>query len=141
METKSFKAKDISYILKEKYDGSTIINAVYNNKNIGYVSFVVKRGKAWLYKVFVNEVFRHLKIGTNLIKLFENYCVEHLVKDIEGKYYPEEKDEIVRKFYQDNGYSIDREYYDIYVSKNTLSKQKVDIELINDNHVEEIEKV
>ena len=86
---------------------------------------------AGVFDISVYDEYRNMKIGSTLLKLFENFCIQHFVKSVEGKYYPETEDKVVRKFYENNGYSIDKEYYETFISKYNLKKLDVDVEVEN----------
>ena len=119
------------YKYNENDAGVFDISVYAEDKKVAFITFKLKSNTAWLYKVFVNDEYRNMKIGSTLLKLFENFCVQHFVKAVEGKYYPETEDKIVRQFYENNGYSIDKEYYETFILKYNLKKSDVDVEVEN----------
>ena len=61
-----------------------------------------------------------------LIKLFENDCIEHYVREIEGKFYPhDEEGDVVRVFYEKHGYTIYKDGYDTEIYKCNLKKHEI----------------
>jgi len=125
----------IKYIESTDYNDEKYIGAVLDEKMIGFLRFKVIDRKPWLYFVGVNKDYRHLKeeqVGSNLLKIFENYCAARNLWGLEGKYWPEgEKESVVRKFYERNGFKIEREDYDIIVYKSQPVKNNLSVEVEN----------
>lgn len=130
---------EIEYIKKiDENDGSIIIDAICNQQTIGYVSYIIRKKQAWLYKIEVSSKFRKNGIGSALIKIMEDDCACHHVWSIEGKYYPENAtNEEVSSFYQKHGFSIYKDDYETLVGKFSLSRQNLENLLIKEEYIEE----
>ena len=62
-----------------------------------------------------------------LLKLFENDCIEHYVKVVEGKFYPhDEEGDVVKSFYEKHGYSIYKDGYDTEIYKCNLKMNELE---------------
>ena len=120
------KKLNIKYTFSSNEDGQNYISAFDDDRLIGFLRYKISDGKSWLYFVGVQKEYRHLKeeqIGTNLMHIFENECEKRRVWGIEGKYYPKgEEGCVVKRFYERNGYSIEREDYDLIVYKSRPTK-------------------
>ena len=77
---------------------------VENNKKIGFISFQIKDGKTWIYKIETSKNFLHQGIGTALLFAMEYISMLNNVKVVEAKYYPE--NEFAKPFYEKYGYHI-----------------------------------
>ena len=77
---------------------------VENNKKIGFISFQIKDGKTWIYKIETNKEHFHQGIGTALLFAMEYISMLNNVKVVEAKYYPE--NEFAKPFYEKYGYHI-----------------------------------
>lgn len=112
------------------------IGAMLDGKLIGHLIYKLNKDEAWLHFVGVKKSYRHLKeeqVGSNLMRIFENDCHNHRIWRIEGKFWPKgEKCEVVKRFYDRNGYEIDRDGYDLLIFKFTpnYSKLSFDVEEI-----------
>lgn len=108
-------------------DDYVVIEAIDNNKIIGFINYKFKKnGRVWLNNIVVNKEYRTKGIGTMLIKLFENDCLEHYVREIEGKFYPhDEEGDVVRVFYEKHGYTIYKDGYDTEIYKCNLKKHEI----------------
>ena len=78
-------------------------------------------------------------LGKILITLMEKFAIDHRIDCIDGKYYPE--NETAVHFYKNNGYVVDREDYEQYITK-YLDKKKVQenfnkLEIIDQKNEEE----
>lgn len=115
--------KEIVYIKKTNNNLRTI-DAVYGQTPIGYISYKIERGSAWLYKVVVSEDFRGHGVGSSLLKIMEDECALCRVWDIEGKYYPEgASNEEVSSFYNKHGFEIYKEGYETFIGKTSPTRQ------------------
>lgn len=129
-------SKKIKFVKCQDENNLKIIAAVIDNKVIGYLHYKVNRDAIWLSIIEVDKKYRHSgeKIGTKLLQIFENDCC-YINKSIEGKFYPKgETAEVVKKFYNANGYSVDKEYYDWTVFKMGASHHNLDIEVKEINY-------
>lgn len=108
-------------------DDYVVIEAIDNDKIIGFINYKFKKnGRVWLNNIVVNKEYRTKGIGTILIKLFENDCIEHYIREIEGKFYPhDEEGDVVRAFYEKHGYTIYKDGYDTEIYKCNLKKHEV----------------
>ncbi len=127
------KNLNIKYVQSQNEDKQKFIGAILDEKLIGFLRYKIKRDQAWLYNVEVFREFRHLKneqIGSNLMRIFENDCHSSSVWCIEGKYWPKgEEGAVVKRFYDRNGYKIEREDYDLIVYKLSPSKTELPFEI------------
>ncbi len=119
----------INYVKAKDEKDIVYIGAILNDKMIGHLTYKIKEDSAWLYFVGVDRDYRHLKdeqVGSNLMRIFENDCVKHRLWCLEGKFWPKgEEGDVVRRFYNRNGYEIEREDYDLIVYK--TSPQMTDL--------------
>lgn len=111
--------KNDFYYIKYKNNDCFKIDCVHNDKIIGFINyrFNFKNRSVWLNKIVVEEKERNQGVGKNLLNLFENDCLNKRISSVEGKYYPETDNQIVKNFYEKNGYSIEREGYDTCIFK------------------------
>ncbi len=97
----------------------TSINAydITTLEMLGYVNFSIKYetygGKCWIYKIEAYNPGTGLGKALNIC--MEKYLADRRVKNIEAKYYP--TNEVAQPFYLNNGYRIEREDYEQYVTK------------------------
>ncbi len=112
---------------KEK-DDYIQIEAIDNNEIVGFINYKFKRsGKVWLNNIVVNKEYRTKGIGSMLLKLFENDCIEHYIKVVEGKFYPhDEEGDVVKSFYEKHGYSIYKDGYDTEIYKCNLKMNELE---------------
>ena len=61
------------YKYNENDAGVFDISVYAEAKKVAFITFKLKSHTAWLYKVFVNDEYRNMKIGSTLLKLFENF--------------------------------------------------------------------
>lgn len=116
---------EVVYIKKVNNDLTTI-DAVYGKTPIGYISYKIERGSAWLYKVAVSKKFRGHGVGGSLLKIMENDCELARVWSIEGKYYPEgASNEEVSSFYKKHGFEIYKDGYETLVGKTNPTRQNL----------------
>lgn len=116
--------KIIAYKLTEK-DG------VYTDTKVGYLDYklIENSRECWIHNVSVTDKeFLGLGIGTYLLKNFEEFAYKNFKPNIEGKFYPKEPGnyEQVMKFYQSNGYFVDR-YDNWRISKTLWNEDYKDI--------------
>lgn len=109
----------LKFEAKEKY---WQIDA-YNEKdeNIGYVNMLKNSRGLWLNKIFVEEQERFQGVGQALLNAFEAFIERFGYTYVEGKFYPENT--YAREFYEKNGYTIDKDGYETYVSKDFYKKK------------------
>ncbi len=107
--------------IKSEYNNQKYLGAMLDDKMVGFLRYKISKRDAWLYFIGVNKEYRNhkdLHIGTKLMKIFENDCANKFVYFIEGKFYPKgESGDVVRKFYDKNGYKIEREDYELLINK------------------------
>ena len=132
----------IVYIKKtSESDNTTIINAMFNQEIVGYISYKIHKSQAWLYKIEFSSKFRKYGIGSALIKIMEDDCACHRVWNIEGKYYPENaSNEEVSGFYK-HGFSIYKDGYETLVGKFSPSEQNLENLLIKEECSDENENI
>lgn len=127
----------IKYIKTQNDENQILIGAVFNDKLIGYIRYGTTK-KIWISNLKVAKEFRHNgeKIGTKLLQIFENDCA-FINRFIEGKFYPEgESGDVVKKFYNVNGYSVTKEGYDWIVFKSRPMQHDIDIDVIQVDYKE-----
>ena len=97
----------MEFIKKEEND-YFVIEAIENDAVIGFINYKFKQNrKVWLNNIKVNKEYRHTGIGTTLLYLFENDCLDHFIKEVEGKFYPhDEEGSVVKTFYEKHGYYV-----------------------------------
>lgn len=126
---------NVKYVQTEDEDGQRYVGALIENKMAGFLRYKLDNGRAWLYFVGVQREYRHLKdeqIGSNLMHIFENKCAMYNIWGLEGKYYPKgEEGSVVKRFYERNGYAIEREDYDLIVYKSRPRKTELNFEVEN----------
>ena len=88
------------------------------SEQIGFINFKLnsKNPKSvWLNKIQIKEKYQSNGLANILLELFETYCKDKRYFTIEGKFYPE--NDHAKPFYEKNGYTIEKEYYDTYIYK------------------------
>lgn len=98
-----------------------LANAMNQTEEIlGYVSFYViienNRKRIWLNKIATDKEYRNIGIGSKLLEFLECYARRKRIYYIEGRYFPE--NESAKSFYENRGYSIEKDGYDTFVCKN-----------------------
>ena len=122
----------IRYVMCDNGYDQKVVGAVLDEKLVGYARYKIENREAWLYNIKVNEEFRHLKdekIGSHLLQIVENECIARWVDHIEGKYYPETEDAIVRSFYAKNGFEVVRDDYDLIIWKTLFRDKKHNLDV------------
>lgn len=127
---------EIKYVKTINQNGEVGIGAIYQDNMVGFLRYKVLKNEIFLYNVEVEKSFRHSKdkIGSTLLHIFENSCACKNLS-ITGKFYPKGEDgEVVKNFYIKNGYSIDRDGYDLMIFKYGIQKHdlNVDVEEIDE---------
>ena len=95
----------------------------YDGENlIGYINYKFVGRRVWLNKIEVNKEYRNNGVGSALLKIFENRAISMFKIIAEGKFYPTEDGNAVRKFYESFGYSIQKEGYETELFKGLRDK-------------------
>ena len=122
----------MKYVVKH-IDDYEQIECIYNGKCIGYINYKFMNRSVWLNKIKVDKEYRSNGIGKTLLKLFENESLAMWKSVVTGKFYPEEDGDIVKKFYESNGYTIEKEGYDTELFKVLRDKNHLpDVVLIRE---------
>ena len=116
-----------------KLDKYYSIEAIDNKETIGSITYIFNNKIAWITKIEVSPQYRNKGIGSMLIKIFENDCVDNYIRSVEGKFYPDgETRENVENFYLKNGYSVEKGVDDPLVYKYGLIRNDLsNIDLVN----------
>ncbi len=117
MIIKNKKYGDIEVVKQDLKDDfmSIALKIVKSGDEIGYVSFKIKKFKAWLQKIEVKPEYQSQKFGHLLIALFEEYLMERRCREVEGKFYP--ANHHAKPFYEKHGYTIEKDGYDTIIYK------------------------
>lgn len=105
------------YIINDDYYTIKLCTFI-SNEEIGFATFKFsekRRANVWLQNIKIKEKFQSKGLGKVLIKMFENFCYDKRRYIIEGKFYPENNHS--KTFYENNGYSIEKEYYETFIYK------------------------
>lgn len=119
---KEFNIKVAYYSSNNYY----IIEVLEDGVKKGYLTFCIKKGQAWIYKIETKTEFSRQGVGKALIDTFEFILSGKRINSIDGKFYPD--NEYAKPFYEKNGYQIYKDDYETYVCK-YLDTQKVQEEL------------
>ena len=94
---------------------------------IGYLNFKIDKGRAYLSSIKVTDIeFLRTGVGSVMIGCFETYCKQNRVNYVDGRFYPNGDGGIfAREFYEEHGYTIYRDGYEQYLSKD-LTQIKAD---------------
>lgn len=86
---------------------------------VGYLNFKIDKGRAYLSSIKVTDIdFLRTGVGSVMIGCFETYCKHNRVNYIDGRFYPNGDGGIfAREFYEEHGYTIYRDGYEQYISK------------------------
>lgn len=106
---KEFDIKVAYYSSNDYYKIEVIENGVQK----GYLTFSIKRGQAWIYKIATKPEFSRQGVGKALIDTFEFILSGKRISSVEGKFYPD--NEYAKPFYEKNGYQIYKDDYETYV--------------------------
>ena len=113
------------FVRIEEDDLITIKAVIDDNKIAGYINYKFKGRSAWLNSIFVEKEYRCRGLGQTLLEMFEQDCIDHYIKEVEGKYYPhDEEGSVVKKFYEKNGYSIIKDGYNTEIFKFGFNKKE-----------------
>ena len=119
IEKSEFEAFAIKlYNLEDKlrYDEIDFDNNEYQNllnkiedKSLGICQFFLENnGCCYLNLIKVDQKNRNLGIGSNLLKLMENYAKKHGAFFVEGKLIPDkDSSKFLESFYKKNGYEFE----------------------------------
>ena len=108
----------VKYILTKEDLDNYYIRAKIAGQEVGYAWFTLSRHRAYLHFIGVNENFRNLHIGSNLLNCVENFCCKEGAHSIEGDFYPKGiSKEHCLSFYKKNGYSYTVDDYDHILTK------------------------
>ncbi len=104
----------------EDKNGFYLANAMNDIEEIvGYVAFYVisenNRNRIWLNKIATNKEHQNKGIGSKLLEFLECFARQKRAYFIEGRYFPENKS--AKSFYENRGYSIEKDGYDTFVFK------------------------
>ena len=109
------------------------IECYKGNECIGYINYKFDSRSVWLNKIKVDKAYRGCGVGTTLLKIFENEATKLRKVVVTGKFYPEDEDGLtVKKFYESNGYSIEKEGYETELYK--VLKTKHDLSGVDINY-------
>lgn len=107
----------MKYVIKH-IDEYEQIECIHNGKCIGYINYKFANRSVWLNKIKVDKECRGHGVGKTLLKIFENEAMTLRKVVVEGKFYPEDEDGmVVRRFYESNGYKIEKEGYETELYK------------------------
>lgn len=103
-------------IIEDKHNDFYEVQVV-DEEVMGYATFKININKnyTWLYKIVTNEKYQHMGVGQALLDIIEYISCKKLVRNIEGKFYP--NNEYAKPFYEKNNYQIYKDGYDTYVGK------------------------
>lgn len=128
--------QQISLNLIREDDGYLKIKALANEQDVASASFKLKKGKCFLNRIeILNSKYSHIGLGSQILKFIEEIACEANCFCVEGKFYPfGELGVYAKDFYIRNGYVIEKEYYETYISKflNKTTKKKEPKENKND---------
>ena len=106
------------------------IECLNGNTCIGFINYKFDKRSVWLNKIKVDKAYRGKGIGKTLLKIFENEADKMRKVVVEGKFYPEDEDGlVVKRFYESNGYKIEKEGYETELYK--VLREKHDLSGIN----------
>ena len=88
----------------------------------GEITFKIYADRTWIYNIHTEEKFQHIGVGQTLLDICEYISAKKRVYIIEGKYFP--RNDYAQPFYKKNGYSIDKDDYDLQIYKR-LNIEKV----------------
>jgi GNAT superfamily N-acetyltransferase len=102
--------KEYKAFFQQVEDSDTKILEVkdYLGERVGFISFCESYDVGpiiWINKVFVSEKFRRQGVGSYLLKVVENYAINHKCVSVDGKMYlGESSKECLLNFYEKAGF-------------------------------------
>lgn len=133
-----FEDRDDFYIDLEIEQTSNfhLANAMSNAEEIlGYISFYViienNRKRIWLNKIATGKEHQNKGVGSKLLEFMECFARQKRAYYVEGRYFPENSS--AKSFYENRGYSIEKDGYETFVCKNlSYSDSKDEKFIFND---------
>jgi hypothetical protein len=110
---------------------------------VGYLNFKIDKGRAYLSSIKVTDIdFLRTGVGSVMIGCFETYCKHNRVNYIDGRFYPNGDGGIfAREFYEEHGYTIYRDGYEQYITKDLTYIKADERFAVGQMEVEEISDV
>ena len=117
------KGKKYNVIIKYRsyMDFYEVEIAHENRERMGKINFKIKDRETWIYSIYTEEKYQHMGIGKALLEICEYLSSLKRVKLIEGKFFP--TNEYARPLYEKNGYSINKESYETFITKHINAKE------------------
>ena len=116
--------------LTRKEEGYFQIEAWHNENVVGSTIFKLKKGECYLYRIEILDTnFAHIGLGTQMLRFMEQIAYKGNCYSIDGKFYPfGELGAYAKDFYIKNGYSVDKEYYETFISKRLTKNSTIELE-------------
>ena len=107
---------DVEIFKNNNYGKQYYQTVAYNNdgEELGYVNFELKSHKVWIWSIGTREKFQFKGVGQTLLEVMEYMAISNKCMSIEGKFYP--SNSYAKQFYLKNGYEINDDDYDQFVS-------------------------
>ena len=114
--------EQVQLVCKETDDDGRYKIEAFNSlgENVAYTTFRLKGGKVcYLSKIEITNIaYSHQCLGTKMLKYMECFAREQYCRVVDGRFYPfGDLGCYTRAFYIKNGYTIDRDGYDIVIYK------------------------
>lgn len=120
---KGFSVKDDKKIQLMLEGEEKMVITAFDDRDlhqIGYLNFRLEgKGRAYLSSIKVTDIeFLRTGVGSVMLGCFESVCKQKYVRYVDGRFYPNGDGGIfAREFYEEHGYSIYRDGYEQYISK------------------------